>query len=1377
MRMLPPRRVSPILIQLMRSGPIADRDLLVVLVDREGYLIYTDAPNVEPHLYLGERKNFRFFADGGKDSLYIDEPVFGRVTKRYSLTLARPIYDKQGGFLGVIAFSFKQESLADFGSNMQLLGDTTITVVNPGGAVISRSKDFAKIQGTKLLPELLAPMLKGVKGAFWNRTNTDGIEQLTAYQRIRNSETPLIVYVETSAVDVLHETSLHRTFLMWSAGLISLGIMALIAMYLKGRKTTIQLIDTLYRSKKQEYEILTGTSLDGFWIADSSDGILDANATFCKMLGYTQEEVLNLHMNEIDASDSSEQITAHVHTVMKVGSDRFESRCRRKDGTIIDVEISAQYANQLEGRLFCFVRDITDLKRVEEAMQESEEKYRTVADFTYNMETWRMPDGTFRYVSPSCERITGHTVVEFLADPNLLIKITHPDDQSKVTEHYLLAHQGAGTENRGIDFRILTPGGDIRWIGHSCTAVHGRDGHPLGRRESNRDITKRKQIEADQKQLGQRLRDYQFYTRSLFESNIDALMTTDPSGIITDVNKQMEELTDCTRDELIGAPFKEYFTDLERAEAGIKLVLSEKKLTNYELTARDRNGKETVVSYNATTFYDRDRRLQGVFAAARDITERKLLDQVLQEKTAELENAKASAEKANLAKSDFLSNMSHEIRTPMNSIIGMSHLVLKTELTPRQRDYIRKIQSSGRHLLSILNDILDFSKIEVGKLTIEYTEFQLEKVLDNVANLIAEKCYAKGLELVFNVDVNVPQYLIGDPLRMGQILINYCNNAVKFTHHGEINIAISLKEETDEDVLIYCAVHDTGIGLTEEQIERLFQRFSQADTSTTREFGGTGLGLAISEKLAGLMDGEVGVSSEPGKGSTFWFTARLAKWVGQSRKLVLSTNMQGKRVLVVDDNENARQMLAGLLDSMGFTVDQVESGETAVGAVYRAGTQGMPHEIVFLDWKMPGIDGKETAKQIRDLPLSHIPHMIMVTAFGHEEVIKAAEGTYIVDMLFKPVSPSVLFESVVRTLGGVDDGVRTAGDSPTKTFLQLATIMGSRILLVEDNDLNQQVAIELLRDAGFIVDLAENGLVALNKVRSTDYDLVLMDMQMPVMDGLTATQEIRKEERFNDLPLVAMTANVMQGDHDRCMAAGMDDHVAKPIEPEKLWEALLKWIKPQQSTGVFVDEAKPQTVQSVALPSGIEGLDMVDGLARVLGKKPLYLSMLRKFVAGQNSFRDEIHKALENNLLDTAERLAHTLKSVSGTIGAIGLAQLARKLEAAIRERRPREEIDNRLKESEMVLGDLITQLEQKLSEEPAKEAVTSSPEQLKAICNKLETMLADDDAEAVAVLDMNVALLQAAFPNHYRKIDDGIRLFDFEAALEALRAATEAAA
>ncbi len=902
----------------------------------------------------------------------------------------------------------------------------------------------------------------------------------------------------------------------------------------------------------------------------------------------------------------------------------------------------------------------------------------------------------------------------------------------------------------------------------SVTALRDAGNTIIGYLLIGTDNTARKQVEEEQKQLDQRLRDQQFYTRSLIESMIDAIMTTDPSGIITDVNRQMETLTGCTRDELIGAPFKNHFTDPERAELSIKQVLRDKKVTDYELTVLSRDGKETVVSYNATTFYDRDRKLQGVFAAARDITERKRLDQVLQEKNVELENARSMEELANHAKSDFLSNMSHEIRTPMNAIIGMSYLIMKTELTPRQCDYINKIEGSVRHLLGIINDILDFSKIEAGKLMIEHTPFELEKVLDNVTNLIADKVSTKGLELIFDVDKNLPSKLIGDPLRLGQILINYSNNAVKFTEQGEIDIIIRLKEQTDNDVLIYCAVRDTGIGLTEEQIGRLFQTFSQADASITRKFGGTGLGLIISKKLAKLMGGEVGVDSEYGKGSTFWFTARFDKDFSQQPNLLLSNDFQGKRVLVVDDNENARLVLGDLLERMNINVDQAESGMEAISAVSRAEAQGIPYDIIFLDWKMSGMNGIETAKQLKELPLNYMPHIMMITAYGYEEIIKTAEEAGIEDVLVKPVSASALFDAVVRILGGI---VNSVVDAPTSTFEQLATIKGARILLVEDNDLNQEVASELLRYACFVVDVAENGLIALDMVRATDYDIVLMDIQMPVMDGVVATQEIRKEPRFNNLPVVAMTANAMQADRDRCIAAGMNDHISKPIEPEDLWKALLKWIKPQHATDA---EENLQATLDTDLPSSIDGLDMNNGLRRVLGKKSLYLSMLRKFVAGQKSATTDILKALDNNDWGTAERFAHTLKGVSGNIGASNLQQLAEKLETAIKERHPRKKVNALLERLKKPLANLIAQLEQKLPEEPNMMAIMTDSKKLKAICEKLENLLIDDDAEAVDIFDANIELFNSAFPSHYHKIHDGIRSFNFESALVALRAATE---
>jgi CheY-like chemotaxis protein len=483
---------------------------------------------------------------------------------------------------------------------------------------------------------------------------------------------------------------------------------------------------------------------------------------------------------------------------------------------------------------------------------------------------------------------------------------------------------------------------------------------------------------------------------------------------------------------------------------------------------------------------------------------------------------------------------------------------------------------------------------------------------------------------------------------------------------------------------------------------------------------------------------------------------------------LLSDDFQGKRVLVVDDNENARLVLSDLFDRMNINVDQVESGMDAIGAVSRAEAQGIPYDIVLLDWKMPDMNGIETALHLRELPLSYMPHLMMVTAYGYEEVIKGAEDAGIDGVLIKPVSASALFDAVVRILGGI---INSVVDAPTNTFEQLATIKGARILLVEDNDLNQEVASELLRYAGFVVDVAENGQIALDMVRAVDYDIVLMDIQMPVMDGVLATQEIRKEQRFNNLPVVAMTANAMQADRDRCIVAGMNDHISKPIEPEDLWKALLKWIKPQHATDA---ERNPQTTQDADLPSDIDGLDMNNGLRRVLGKKSLYLSMLRKFVAGQKSITTEIIKALDDNNWDTAERFAHTLKGVSGNIGASSLQQLAEKLETAIKEREPREKIDALLEKLKNLLENLITQLEQKLPEESGMIAIMVDSKKLKAICDKLETLLLSDDAEAVDLLEANTDILNSAFPDHYHKIHDSIRAFDFESALVALRAATE---
>jgi PAS domain S-box-containing protein len=635
------------------------------------------------------------------------------------------------------------------------------------------------------------------------------------------------------------------------------------------------------------------------------------------------------------------------------------------------------------------------------------------------------------------------------------------------------------------------------------------------------------------------------------------------------------------------------------------------------------------------------------------------------------------AQDATHAKSDFLANMSHEIRTPMNAVIGMAHLALKTELTPKQRDYLNKIQSSANSLLGIINDILDFSKIEAGKLDMEAVEFDLSQTLDNVANVVSVKAQEKeNLEVLFYVDSRVPNFLIGDPLRLNQILVNLGNNAVKFTERGEIVLMTKIKSRSGEKITLQFSMRDTGLGMTEEQQAKLFQAFSQADTSTTRKYGGTGLGLTISKRLVNMMGGDIWVESEPGQGTTFSFTAKFGLGKEKAKKRYMpSPDLRGMKVLVVDDNATSRDIFQEMLESFSFEVSMAASGAEGITELENT-DENKPIELVIMDWKMPGMDGIEASKLIkRHQSLSKIPAIVLVTAYGREEVMLQTEEVGLEGFLLKPINPSILFDTIMQAFGEAVPEVSRVAQRKEKEAKALENIQGARVLLVEDNEINQQVAMEILQGAGLNVTIANDGQEGVDAAKANQYDAILMDIQMPVMDGYTATREIRKDKRFKELPIIAMTAHAMAGDEDKSLEAGMNGHVAKPIDPDQLFSTLQKWIKPtekrakiqQPEVSVEHPESDKAVPEEEQLPESLPGFDLTAGLERLRGNKRLYRKLLLDFGTNYTGVANEIHKALDSKDLKQAHSLIHDLKGLAGNLAATDLQAASVNLEKLVK--------------------------------------------------------------------------------------------------------------
>jgi PAS domain S-box-containing protein len=1133
----------------------------------------------------------------------------------------------------------------------------------------------------------------------------------------------------------------------------------------------------------RQMKMLLESTGQGIYGIDLQGNCAFINRATCKMVGYRPEEALGRNMHDLIHHHKPDGSPYPVEECPVYRAFKKGEGCRidteviwRRDGAPIPVEYSS-FPILEEGRITGAVVtmvDITERKHAEEKVRASEQLFRSI------FENAQIGIGVFdidrQELRPNraLQEMLGYSEKE-LSRLETWDKITDPDESAADARRYAELVQGK-REKDEWEQRLIRRDGRLAVTSVRFSLLRDSAGRPQYVASLQEDITERRTAEDLLRKREEELRRANFLADTALELSKAGYwhVPLDGSGWYNSSPRRVEVFGEIPRpdyryrlDEMFAHAIEGDETAAKAAREAFNAAV-EGKIATYDTVfayKRPIDGRIAWVHALGHVQKDAGGKATDIYGVSQDITEFKRLE-------AELVTAKEVAEAATKAKSDFLANMSHEIRTPMNAILGMTHLALKTELTAKQNDYLTKTKAAAQALLGIINDILDFSKIEAGKLDMEKEEFRLDSVLETVSSVVSPKAHDKNLEFLIATPQGLPANLVGDALRLGQVLINLVNNAVKFTERGEVVVTVALEERVSDRVKVKFSVRDSGIGMTPEQTARLFHAFSQADTSTTRKYGGTGLGLSICKRLVEMMGGEIRVESTYGEGSTFLFTAWFGVGSGVMEQRHFIPDLVGKRALVVDDNALACEILADALKGFALRVDWVSSGEAALREL-AAADSGDPYQVVLMDWHMPGMDGLEASRRIiRGGLLKHVPKIVMVTAFGREEVRAQAEEMGIKGYLLKPVSPSLLYDTLMDVFGMADREsghlrqVRENTPSPDAN--------GIRILLVEDNEVNQQVAAELLESAGATVSIANNGGEAVRMLSEGNepplFDVVFMDLQMPEMDGFAATRLLRAQPRLQGLPIIAMTAHALVEERQRCLDAGMNDHVSKPIDPDALFATLLRWAKPRPKREEAIASTPVETAEEMTFPE-IDGVDVTGGMKRVAGNKGLYRDLLQQFAAKQADASSQISSAIESRDYNLAERIVHTIKGVAGNIGLGKVLAAAEKLERALR----REDGDRlRLfEEFELVLKRQVEAIRSAISEgapgQPAKlgKSDTFEPQSATTAIAHLRALLETSDGEAAeAFLAVESILAGTLDKSRLDVLSTAISEFDFEGAL-----------